>query len=59
MLRYSGVRLILPRAVEFLHEAKLGAGSSNYGAVNTITLVFGESCKSGIWSQDARGGFET
>jgi hypothetical protein len=53
MLRHSGVKLILPRTVEFCKKQKLGAGSSNYGAVNTNTLVLGESSL-GIWSQDAR-----
>lgn len=28
MLRYSGVRLILPRAVELMQEAMLGEASS-------------------------------
>lgn len=40
MLTYSGVRLILPRAVELLQEAILGAGSSYYLDVNDSIEVF-------------------
>lgn len=38
MLIYSGVRSILPRAVELLQGATLGAGSSDYGSVNKSIL---------------------
>lgn len=38
MLIYSGVRLIRSRAVELLQGAILGAGISDYGAVNRTIL---------------------